>query len=108
MRRGSFEGEEAAHCEVQRLPSMCVSDAAFCQITLTTCHCMCWCIKVLSMSTIMLLQAKVANAKIGFGKAKAHGWVELVKCDNGLQKVARKVCVFHFHVYFYRLLKLLF
>jgi len=56
----------------------------------------------------MLLQAKVANAKIGFGKAKAHGWVELVKCDNGLQKVARKVCVFHFHVYFYRLLKLLF
>ena len=39
-----------------------------------------------------LLQAKIANAKIGFGKAKACGWVELVKCDNGLQKVARKVC----------------
>jgi len=39
------------------------------------------------------LQAKIANAKIGFGKAKAHGWVELIKCDNGVQKVARKVCL---------------
>jgi len=37
------------------------------------------------------VQANIANAKIGFGKAKAHGWVELIKCDNGVQKVARKV-----------------
>lgn len=44
-------------------------------------------------TSVTVLQAKVANAKIGFGKAKAHGWVELVKCDNGLQKVARKVCL---------------
>jgi len=44
------------------------------------------------------LQAKIANAKIGFGKAKARGWVELVKCDN-VQKVARKVCLFHLFIY---------
>jgi len=42
------------------------------------------------------LQAKIADAKIGFGKAKARGWVELVKCENGAQKVARKVWLLHF------------
>jgi len=35
--KGQFEGEWAVHCKVQGIPSMCVGDAAFCQITLTTC-----------------------------------------------------------------------
>jgi len=43
--------------------------------------------------TVTYLQTKIANAKIGFGKAKARGWVELVKCENDVQKVARKVCL---------------
>jgi len=40
-----------------------------------------------------VLQKKSVGAKIGFGKAKARGWLELVKCDNGVQKVARKVYI---------------
>jgi len=35
--KGQFEGEWAVHCKVQGIPPMCVGDAAFCQITLTTC-----------------------------------------------------------------------
>jgi len=34
--RGSFEGEEVAHCKVWGILSMCSGNAAFCQITLTT------------------------------------------------------------------------
>jgi len=36
--KGQFWGEWAAHCKVQGLLSMCDGDAAFCQITLTTCY----------------------------------------------------------------------
>jgi len=54
---------------------------------------------VLVYKDVRVIQAKISNAKIGFGKAKARGWVELVKCDNGLQKVARKVRIFHFLSY---------
>ena len=36
-------------------------------------------------------QKSVNNAKIGFGKAKASGWVELTKTADGSQKVVRKV-----------------
>lgn len=54
---------------------------------------------VLEYKDVRVIQVKISNAKIGFGKAKARGWVELVKCDNGLQKVARKVRIFHFLSY---------
>ena len=37
------------------------------------------------------LKTRVANAKIGFGKAKASGWVELIKAEDGSQKVVKKV-----------------
>jgi len=37
MRRGNFEGEGTARCKVYGIPSMRCGDAAFCQITLSTC-----------------------------------------------------------------------
>ena len=38
IERGNFEGGKGAHCKVQGTPFMCGGDAAFCQITLTTCY----------------------------------------------------------------------
>jgi len=37
MRRGNFEGVEATHLKVYGLPPVCGGDAAFRQITMTTC-----------------------------------------------------------------------
>jgi hypothetical protein len=41
----------------------------------------------------------VNNAKIGFGKAKASGWVDLVKAEGNTQKVVRKVGIQFIAVY---------
>ena len=42
MGRDNFEVEAATHCKVYSLPSVCADDAAFCQITLSSCFtCLC-------------------------------------------------------------------